>query len=174
MLPKKVFSVFVALVILFGSLGVTSPAHADGEVPPPPEPIVITTEVSGQTTGNDFLPLPDAVVPGPSGQSVTITNRYYPYYGGKVKTDGRAVGNFSQPSGSRYKCQSHVYNNAGQQGTYTTSYGSYGGANCPYTAQAVLSGGVGPNTYTSWTKSWWKWSNNTNGYGIAQQSNYQP
>jgi hypothetical protein len=172
MLPKKIILVLVALVMLFGSLGSASPAYADDEVPPPPPPIVITIEVRGKTIGNVFLP--SAVVSGPSGQSVTITNRYYPYYGGQVKTDGNAVGNFSQPSGSRYKCQSHVYNNAGQYGTTTTSYGSYGGANCPYTAQAILSGGVVPNTYTSWTKTWFKWSNGTNGYGIAQQSNYQP
>lgn len=108
---------------------------------------------------------------GPGG-SVTITNRYYPTSGGTAKTDGKAVGNFSQPSGSRYKCQSHIYNNAGQHGTYETSYGSYGGANCPYTAKAVL-GGVVPNTYNTWTQSWWKWSDGTAGYGIAQQSNYQ-
>lgn len=172
MLRRKSILVFAVLIMLLGSFGVASPAHADDDAPPPPEPIVVKTEVKGKVIGNVILP--NSVVPGPGTQSVTITNRYYPYYGGKVKTDGKAEGNFNQPSGSRYTCKSHVYNDAGQYGTTTTSYGIYGGANCPYTAQAVLSGGVVPNTYNSWTKAWWKWSNNTNGYGIAQQSNYQP
>lgn len=168
---RRYVSMIVALVMFLGSFGTASPVYADGKNPPPPPPIIVTTVVKAK--GLIDLLFPNAAVSGPGG-SVTITNRYYPYYGGQVKTDGNAVGNFSQPSGSRYQCQSHVYNSAGQQGSYTTSYGSYGGTNCSYTAQAVLSGGVVPNTYTSWTQAWWKWSNNTSGYGIAQQSNYQP
>ena len=160
---RRLISILAALVISIGTIGDITPAYADDDAPPPP--IIVETEV-------DFSGAGDSVVPGPGGESVTITNRYYPYYGGSVKTDGKANGNFYQPSGSRYKCQSHVYNSAGQVGTTTTSYGSYGGTNCPYTTKASL-GGVVPTTYTTWTKSWWKWSDGTSGYGISQQSHYE-
>ncbi len=131
----------------------------------PPSPIVIENVVDYSGSG-------DSVVPGPGGNSVTITNRYYPYYSGSVKTDGKAEGNFNRPPGSRYQCRSHVYNSAGRHSRYPTSHGSYGGTNCPYTALASL-GEVVPSYYTTWTKSWWKWSDSTSGYGIAQQTHYE-
>lgn len=157
--------ILVAMTALMPVIPVVAMTNSDDA--PPPAPIVVTTFYSKGIA-------PDSVVPGPGGQSVTIVNRYYPYYGGQVKTDGWAQGNFSEPLGYRYSCESHVYNSAGQHGTYTWSYGSYGGSNCPITPLAVLSGGVVPATYTSWTKAWWRWSDLTAGYGIAQQSNYQP
>jgi len=107
----------------------------------------------------------------PSGKNkVTIINRYYPYYGGSVKTDGRAVANFDQPSGSGISHLSHVYNSAGQEGTYEDSYGEWGGTYCPYTSPLAVLGGVIPATYTTWIKAWWKWPSGTNGFGKAQES----
>jgi hypothetical protein len=140
MLNKRQYvSIMMALVMFLSLFGTVFPAYADGKTPPPP--IIVTTVVEEKgliASLMDFL-FPTAAVIGPGG-SVTITNRYYPTSGGTAKTDGNAVGSFNQPSGSRYQCQSHIYNNAGQHGTYTTSYGSYGGANCPYTAKATLGG----------------------------------
>ena len=132
----------------------------------PPIPLVTTNVVSKNVVG------PHSVVPGPGGVSVTIANRYYPYYGGSVKTDGWAQGNFNVPYWARFLCQSHVFNSAGQQGSSTWSSGTYGGNSCPVTPQASLSGVV-PTTYTSWTKAWWAWPDGTSGYGIAQQSHYE-
>jgi len=92
--------------------------------------------------------------------------------GGSVKSNGWANANFDQPPQSRITCQSHVYNSAGQHGTYTNSQGPYGGNYCPETGLAVL-GGVVPTYYTTWTKSWWRWSDETQGYGIAEQTHYE-
>ncbi len=169
-MSRKLFAMLVSLTLaatiaLIPVMPAAAMANNDDALPP--APIVVTTVVYPAGVA------PDSIVPGPGGNSVTITNRYYPYYGGQVKSDGWAQGNFSEPSGYRYSCESHVYNSAGQNGTYTWSYGSYGGSNCPTTPQAMLSGGVVPTTYTSWTKSWWEWSNLTSGYGIAQQSHYE-
>lgn len=150
------------------------PRRAPDEENPPP-PVSITTQV---TSEQDVNPLPDgiapaSVVPGPGGYTVWITNRYYPYYGGQVKSDGWAEGNFNEPPGYRFTCQSHVYNYCGQEGTYTSSYGQYGGSNCPVTPLAVL-GGVVPCTYVTWTKAWWFWPDRSPGYGVAEQSHYEP
>lgn len=136
---RRHVSIMAVLVMFLGIFGTASPAYADDKnPPPPPPPIIVTTLVKAKDLMN--LLFPNAAVIGPGG-SVTITNRFYSTFGGTAKTDGKAVGNFSQPSGSRYECRSHIYNDAGQFGTTTTSYGSYGGTNCPYTAKAVLGGG---------------------------------
>ena len=65
----------------------------------PPIPLVTTNVVSKDVVG------PHSVVPG--GASVTIANRYYPYYEGSVKTDGWAQGNFNVPYWARFSCQSY-------------------------------------------------------------------
>lgn len=160
---KLVVLTFVSMLMTFT---IPVPALADGSDTPPP-PIIVTATVNTEAG-------PNSVVPGPGGASVTITNRYYPYYGGAVKTDGWAQAtNFNEPPNHRFSCQSHVYNSAGQHGTYEWSHGSNGGNNCPVTPLAVLSGVV-PATYTSWTKSWWRWPDLSPGYGIAPQSHYEP
>ncbi len=164
MRKAKFLSVFVLLALLLSTLVVPSPAWADGGNPP--SPITVTSEIDHSGAA------PSGVVPGPGGEQVTITNQYYPYYGGSVKSNGWADANFYQLPWSRMTCQSHVYNSAGQHGTYTNNQGSYGGNNCPETGLAVL-GGVVPTYYTTWTKSWWRWSDETQGYGIAEQTHYE-
>ena len=96
MRKAKFLSVFVLLALLLSTLVVSSPAYADGGDPPPP--ITVTSKInhSGAT--------PSGVVPGPGGEQVTITNQYYPYYGGSVKSNGWANANFYQPPQSRITC----------------------------------------------------------------------
>ena len=153
----------LTLLMLVGSvLLLPGPVHADEGTPP--APIIVTREVSANNLG------PNAVVPGPGGNQVTITNRYYPYWQGKVRTDGYANANFNQPSWRRMTCRSHAYNSAGQTGTSGYSSGADGGDNCPTTTPLAEVGGLVPTTSTSWTEATWYWSDDSQGYGKAEQS----
>ncbi len=160
----KSLSIVVLLVLLLNALVSPSLVYADGKNPPPP--ITVTTRVYHSTVSLN------STVPGPGGEQVVITNEYYPYYNGSVKSNGWADANFNQPAWSQMTCQSHVYNSSGQHGTYTSNAGAYGGNNCPPTGLAELSGVV-PTYYTTWTKAWWKWSDESNGYGKAEQTHYE-
>lgn len=146
----------IGLALLTGLIAL--PVYADGpsDYELPPKPFTITEKVSLN-----------------KGEQVIITNRYYPYYQGAVKSDGEASGNFNQPPYSRFACYSRVTNNAGQEAVGGYSYGSYGGTNCPTTPQASLSSVI-PATYTSWTHASWRWSNGSLGNGYANQSHYEP
>ena len=155
MRKKSVLLVSVGLALLVGL--VASPAYADGpdDNEPPPKPLTITKQVSRGRS-----------------EEVTITNRYYPYYQGAVKSDGEASGNFNQPPYSRFDCYSRVTNSASQEAVGGHSYGSCGGTCCPTTPKASLSGVV-PAYYTSWTHASWRWSDGSPASDYANQTHYE-
>ncbi len=164
MIRRRSMEILTLLMLVAGAFLLPNSVHADEG--PPPSPITVTQRVSN----DDFMP--NAVVPGPAGNQVTITNRYYPYWQGKVRTDGYASANFNLPAWRRMTCQSHARNDAGQTGTYGSSAGSYGGNSCPTTTPLAEVGGLVPANYTTWTKAWWHWSTDTQGYGVAEQTHY--
>ena len=90
MFRKSVVSLLVSLLFV-STLSVASPAYASESEPP--QPLTVTGRVERKDKVGDQ---PDGVVSGPGTESITITNRYYPLWQGKVKTDGDASGNFSQ------------------------------------------------------------------------------
>jgi len=147
-------------------VGLAGPTIADGgqdgkEPPLPPIEIIKQVTRGGGEVG----------VMSP--ERVTISNSYYPYYGGAVKSDGYAYADFNQLSWSRIECKSRVTNARGQQGAFTpVSPGAYGGCNCPRTAKASLSGVV-PCTYTSWTFANWHWLDGSPASDNANQSHYE-
>jgi len=170
---QKLMVVLTALAVVFGMFGSPAKVFAQDDVPPPPEPIIVTSDVTEKTSAPGDVQ-PNAVVTDPGGgnNSVTITNLLWSMWQGAVKSAGSATANFNQASSSRITCASSVKNSANQTGTTTTSNGSYGGNSCPQTAQASLSGVV-PATYTTWTTATFKWPSGVTGSGKAEQSYYQ-
>ena len=165
---KKSVLLFLVSLFFVSTLSVASPAYASESEPP--QPLTVTSQLERK---DKVGAQPDGVVSGPGTNRVTITNRYYPLWQGKVKTDGDASGNFSQPAGNRFHCESRIYNYNNQSSPTKHSYGDYGGTNCPTTPIAEMSTVV-PATLVSYTSATWRWSNYTSGSGEAEQTNYQP
>lgn len=93
---NKLLALFAALALLISAIGIAPPAYADDGQPPPampapdpPPPEEVVAEVTTTTLQGPRDPAqlgkpaeiaPDAVLPGPGGQSGVLTSRLSYYY----------------------------------------------------------------------------------------------
>lgn len=161
-----------AKLLLVSSLSMVIPAYAEGDPPPPVTVTTVLAQEVGLEWSKDQVMGPNSSYQGPNGNAVTITNRYYPMFNNTVKTDGKADTTFDIPWPYNIDCSSDVRNDAGQYSTPKTSAGD--SFSCPWTAQSSISSAVHGTTYRPRTQSWWRWSDYAQGYGLSEQSHYEP